>query len=120
MKSPALADALTFQPEKKERCDFMKCVFQDGVERDIYRVSIQLFYYEHDNGQMDFSYVVFGHYGCCECDVIRFCNKVEDAISLHKELMRTIELENDEALPFSVGDASDLDDELPFPEVVNE
>ena len=115
MKSPALADALTFQPEKKERCDFMK---QAKVSSPIDTVSNLINSYREayeEAGMLGIA--VFLHenidlfnrlnLGACPCTYdMLLAEQLECLISAYNGCSWVVTKQGI--------------DELPFPEVVNE
>lgn len=83
----------------------------NGIERDIYMVTIRVSYCEHTNGKTDISYAVLGHVYDGDYDEIASFRTVEAAIRLHKQLndeLKQEELQREE-------EAS----AVPFPEVAN-
>lgn len=85
----------------------MKQVFRDGVERDIYMVTIEVYYWQEHSG-IGVSYAVEGHYTLQDSAVIESFDNVEDAIEFHRQLEQRLAEEREQRA-----------NSLPFPEVVN-
>ena len=85
----------------------MKQVFRDGVERDIYAVTLEVYYWQGLSGT-DISYVVLGHCTLQDFATIESFDNVEDAIEFHRQIEQKLVAEREKRA-----------NSLPFPEVVN-